>query len=195
MTVFEVDLIWLKSACKPWLIWRKRVLRFFPQLSFEGTSMFSPKPVDTSCITLTWNQYVSLFTTTAQSQFPNFLLTLLWCSAEELSSERKWETPCWYYGRQWQSSWQRITTTSGPRGSYRSCRLKVSFAYSDPRACLRFAIPCTSYPGLSDYISSEYTRIPCALCTETHHQLYYIRADFMHDVFWSHSVICGCKRR
>uniref|UniRef100_A0AAR2IQQ6 Ryanodine receptor 2b (cardiac) n=1 Tax=Pygocentrus nattereri TaxID=42514 RepID=A0AAR2IQQ6_PYGNA len=27
------------------------------QLSFEGTSMFSPKPVDTSCITLTWDQY------------------------------------------------------------------------------------------------------------------------------------------
>ncbi|KAK1792879.1 hypothetical protein P4O66_001586 [Electrophorus voltai] len=27
------------------------------QLSFEGTSMFSPKPADTSCITLTWDQY------------------------------------------------------------------------------------------------------------------------------------------
>ncbi|XP_062863941.1 ryanodine receptor 2 [Trichomycterus rosablanca] len=27
------------------------------QLSFEGTSMFSPKPVDTSNITLTWDQY------------------------------------------------------------------------------------------------------------------------------------------
>ncbi|XP_072545007.1 ryanodine receptor 2 [Salminus brasiliensis] len=27
------------------------------QLSFEGTSTFSPKPADTSCITLTWDQY------------------------------------------------------------------------------------------------------------------------------------------
>ncbi|KAI4887181.1 hypothetical protein NFI96_021277, partial [Prochilodus magdalenae] len=27
------------------------------KLSFEGTSTFSPKPVDTSCITLTWDQY------------------------------------------------------------------------------------------------------------------------------------------
>ncbi|XP_058254474.1 ryanodine receptor 2 isoform X2 [Hemibagrus wyckioides] len=28
-----------------------------PQLSFEGTSMFSPKPADTSSVTLTWDQY------------------------------------------------------------------------------------------------------------------------------------------
>ncbi|XP_076833707.1 ryanodine receptor 2 isoform X2 [Brachyhypopomus gauderio] len=27
------------------------------QLSYEGTSTFSPKPADTSCITLTWDQY------------------------------------------------------------------------------------------------------------------------------------------